>query len=89
MPVGRLDHRDFCGLSNGNWTFVLPASSSVARSACAEATMRAVASAAVVAAGGDGLRGAARLAATATNRPRLATAAIPTVGRIDHTLHFE
>ena len=67
IPVGRLDHRAFWGLSKGNWTLVRPTSSSVARKACAEATIRVVASAAAVCAGGDGLRGAARLAPTTTN----------------------
>jgi hypothetical protein len=73
IPVGRFDHRVFWGLSKGNWTLVLPASSSVARNACAEATIRAVASAAAVCAGADVLAGAERLAAQATTKPREAT----------------
>ena len=53
MPVGKFDHRAFCGPSNGNWTFALPASSRLETTACAAATTRAVASAglAVVAPG--------------------------------------
>ena len=82
IPVGRLDHRVFWGLSKGNWTLVLPASSSVARSACAEATIRAVASAAAVCAGAEVLCGAERLAATATNTPMQTTLPIPTVTRM-------
>src|SRR6266581_434166 len=81
IPVGRLDHRAFWELSKGNWTLVLPASSRVARSACAEATIRAVASAAAVSAG-DVLREGERLAAPATNTPRQATVPIPTVTRM-------
>ena len=41
---GRLDHFVFCGPSKGNWTLARPASSSVVTTACAAATMRAVAS---------------------------------------------
>src|SRR6266851_3605078 len=75
IPVGRLDHRAFWGLSKGNWTLVRPTSSSAARKTCAEATIRAVASASAVCAGGDGRGGAATLAATATNTPRQANGA--------------
>src|SRR6185295_2225854 len=81
MPVGKLDQRALWGLSNGNWTFVRPASSSVARKACAELAIRAVASAEVLCAGGDGLFWADTLAVTAANRPRQ-TMPIPTVGRM-------
>jgi AcrR family transcriptional regulator len=45
MPVGKFDQRVFCGPSNGNWSFALPASSRVETTACAAATIRAVASA--------------------------------------------
>ena len=66
MPTGRLDHRVFCGPSKGNWTFAFPASSSVATTACAAATMRAVVSEA-----GAGLapRCANPTAATAKHKP--------------------
>src|SRR6266496_2251927 len=82
IPVGRLDQRVFWGLSKGNWTLVLPPSSRVARNACAEATIRAVASAAPVCARGDVPCGAERPAATATNTPRQATVPIPKVTRM-------
>ena len=68
MPVGRLDHRVFCGPSNGNWIFVRPASSSVFRSACADSTMRAVASEGV--AGAVTPCGARPLAAARDSRSR-------------------
>ena len=70
------------GSTKGNATLVLPASSSVAKNACAEATIRAVASAAAVCAAGDVPCGAERLEATAANTLRQATVPIPTVTRM-------
>ena len=64
---GRLDHLVFCGPSKGNWTLALPASSSVATTACAAATMRAVVSEAVPA--GLAPRCANPTAATAKHKP--------------------
>src|SRR5215212_6708658 len=67
MPVGRFDQRVFCGLPATNWIFVLPTESRVVSSACADATMRAVASAGEPGAGEGGApRCAERTAATMT-----------------------
>src|SRR6266498_1842579 len=74
MPLGRFDQRVFCGLPAGNCTFALPAVSRVVSSICADATMRAVASAGELAGAAGVPRCATRAAVTMTNRTTVADA---------------